>query len=281
MSGDDFMKKAEGKANAFFFKDLDGAFDYYIKAAGCYKADKQMRQAGDAFMKAGDTAMRLKNYGDAMQSYADAAKLLKKYDVKTAQACMEQAVKLNIQDAKLSNAARILKDWGEALEAEDMNVEALAAYEKARQYFETEDQAQSATIVRSRIAQVYLNLGRYEEAMNTFEKLGNSYTEGTLKFQAKGMFFMALLCRLATIKPDRLTEGCAEAHDALDAYLATDGYFRNSREAEACDMLISAMENTDENQFDEAVGNLQELKMLDEKKTTLLLKVRENIADTR
>ena len=93
-SADEYMKKAEGKATAFFFKDLDGAYDLYIKAAGVYKADKNWRSAGNAFMKAGDTSMALKNPGDACSAYTDCAKCLKRVDMKGAKAAMEQACKL-------------------------------------------------------------------------------------------------------------------------------------------------------------------------------------------
>lgn len=281
MSADDYMKKADGKANAMFFKDLDGAYDYYVKAGGCYKADRQFRQAGDAFMKAGDTAMRNKSFGDAQQSYAEAAKLLKKVDMKLAGQAMDQAIKLNIQENRLGAAARLLKEWGEALEADEMWPEALAAYDKSRQYFETEDQAQAALQVRAKMASLFVELRRFDDAMLAYEKLGRTYAEGSMKFQAKSQFFMAIICRLATIKPESVSEGCAEAHDALEAYLAMDGYFRNTREADACEMLIGALETSDEVQFDEAIGNLQELKMLDDKKTTILLKVRENVSDTK
>ena len=277
----EFMKKADGKANALFFKDLDGAYDLYIKAAGVFKADKDLRGAGKAFMCAGDMAIRQKNYGDACSAYADCAKCLKKVDMPGAKAAMEIAIKLNIEANRLATAARLLKDWGEALEADSAFDEALAAYKKAMDYFNAEDQAQAATACLTKMASIYVSQDNFHEASKAYEKLGMKAVDGPLKFQAKDSFFRAFICRLALISPDNRMEGCAEARDCLDTYLGLDTHFRNTREAEACELLLVAVDESDEQRFDEAIGNLNELRMLDDSKSHILLKVKQNLTDIR
>lgn len=280
-AADEYMKKADGKANALFFKDLDGAFDLYVKAAGVFKADKNWRAAGDAFMKAGDTAMKLKNPGDACSSYTDCAKCLKRVDMKSAKAAMDQAIRLNIENNRLPQAARLLKDWAEACEGDESWDEALDAYKRAQQYFNAEDQSQAALGCLAKMATIYVNCDRFAEASKTYEAVGMKYVDGPLKFQAKEQFFRAFICRLATITPENAMEGSAEARDQLDTYLGLDQYFRNTREAEACGLLLEAVEDSDEAKFDEAVGNLNELRMLDDQKSHALLKVKQQLTDVR
>mmetsp|Transcript_26570 Transcript_26570/g.82129 ORF Transcript_26570/g.82129 Transcript_26570/m.82129 type:complete len:284 (-) Transcript_26570:138-989(-) len=280
-SADEYMKQAEKKATAFFFKDLDGAYDLYIKAAGVYKADKDWRGSGNAFMKAGDTAMALKNPGDACSAYTDCAKCLKRVDMKGAKAAMEQACKLNIENNRLPAAARLLKEWAEALEQDEQWDEAIDAYKRARGFFNAEDQPQAANGCLLKMAGILASADRFDEAAKAYEDLGFKYAEGPLKHQAKEQFFRSFICRLATITPDNSMEKGAEARDALDVYLGTDSYFRNTREAEACEMLLQAVEDSDEGKFDEVIGNLNELRMLDDMKSHCLLKVKASLTDVR
>ena len=269
-SADEYMKKAEGKATAFFFKDLDGAYDLYIKAAGVYKADKNWRSAGNAFMKAGDTSMALKNPGDACSAYTDCAKCLKRVDMKGAKAAMEQACKLNIENNRLPAAARLLKEWAEALEQDEQWDDALDAYKKARGFFNAEDQTQAANGCLLKMALILASADRFEEAAKAYEDLGVLVPE-----------VLVGLGRLATITPDNSMERGAEARDALDVYLGSDSHFRGTREAEACEMLLCAVEDADEAKFDEVIGNLNELKMLDDMKSHALLKVKAGLTDVR
>lgn len=280
-SGDEYFKKAEGKVGKFFFNDYDGAYDLYIKAAGFYKADKKWDRAGEAFMRAGDLAMKLKNQGDAASSYAECAKCLKKIDAKKATAAMDQAIKLNIENNRLASAARLLKDFAEALEQDGHFDDALVQYKRAHDYFGAEDQAQSANSCLLRMAGIYGQLDRFEDAFKMHEKLGTTYAGGTLKFQAKEQFFRAFLCRLAMMTGDNKIEMGSEARDALDFYIATDPYFRNTRESEACESLLVAVDEADEAKFEDVVQSLDELKMLDEWKSHVLLKVKKSLTDVR
>jgi alpha-soluble NSF attachment protein len=279
--GDEHMRKADGKVNAFLFKDYEGAYDLYIKAAGCYKADMQWNQAGDAFMKAGDLAMKLKNPGDAQSAYADCAKMLKKTDIKKAKAAMEQAIKLNIENNRLTGAAKLLKDWAEALEFDEQYDEALAAYKKAHDYYSAEDQAQTALGCLNKMATILATINRFDEASKTYETLGFRQNDGPLRMQAKEQFFRAFLCRLATITADNRMEASSEARDALDTYINTCTYLRNTREAENMELLLAAVEDENEEQFDEAIGNMNELRMLDDGKSHILLKIKQELSNTR
>jgi len=121
----------------------------------------------------------------------------------------------------------------------------------------------------------------FEEAAKAYEDLGFKYAEGPLKHSAKEQFFRSFICRLATITPDNSMERGAEARDALDVYLGSDSHFRGTREAEACEMLLCAVEDADEAKFDEVIGNLNELKMLDDMKSHALLKVKAGLTDVR
>jgi alpha-soluble NSF attachment protein len=275
------MKKAEGKISAFFFKDLDAGYELFIKAAGMFKADKRWKEAGNAFMRAGDVATQQKNPGDACMSYTECAKCWKKCDLKGAEMAMNQAIQLNIEANRLIQAARLLKEWGEALEEDSQSDNALNAYKRAAQYFNAEDQNQMASGCQVKIASILTTLNRFDEASKAYEALGFKYLDGPLKHQAKEQFFRAFICGLAAIQPDNQMEACAAARDQLDTYMGADPYFRNTRESEACELLLTAVEESDEASFDEAVGNLNELRMLDDTKSHILLRIKHSLSDTR
>ena len=57
---------------------LEEARELYTSAANAFKVEKQFKASGDAFMKAGDTALRAKEPDDAANDYWNAAKAYKK-----------------------------------------------------------------------------------------------------------------------------------------------------------------------------------------------------------
>lgn len=274
---DALYAKAEGKCNKMFFKDFEGAFEYYNQAAARYKLDKNYDRAGEAYMRAGDCATKLKSTGEACQAYTDSANVYKKCDVKKAGVMISIAIQMNIENNKLGAAARLHKDFAEALEAENQLEEALTHYKQAMQYFDAEDQNVSVNSCLTKIANINGQLDRFEECTALYEQLGNRAVNGPMKHQAKEFFLRALLCRLALVTNDTRSEQCSECNEALETYETVDNYLRNTRECEFLHMAVDAVEGQDVEAFETAVSLLAELRMLDDWKTHVLLIIKKNI----
>mmetsp|Transcript_27169 Transcript_27169/g.31337 ORF Transcript_27169/g.31337 Transcript_27169/m.31337 type:complete len:282 (-) Transcript_27169:56-901(-) len=277
MSADEFFAKAEGKCNKMFFKDFDGGYEYYLKAAAQYKLDKNYERAGESFMRAGDCATKLKNSAEACQAYTDAATAYKKTDLKKASVMLQIAIQINLESNRLQSAARLEKDFADALEGDNQLEEAVEHYRKALQYFEAEDQAVSANTCLVKIANIKGQMDKFEECIELYEELGNKAVNGPLKHQAKEFFTRAMLCRMALVENDNRTEKSAECAEALDTYETIDMYLRNTREAEFLHMCVEAVESQDVEKMELAVSLLAELRMLDDWKTHVLLIVKKNM----
>lgn len=275
------MKKAQDKAGALFFKDYDGAYEDYIKAAGCFKADKDFASAGTAFMKAGDIATKLKNPGDACMAYTECAKAFSKAgDITNANIAMRTAIDLNIECNRLGAAARLTKDWAETVEADGKPLEAITYYKKAADYFLAEDQKQSAVQCHLKIATLLAMNDQYAEAAVMFEKVAATYADGPMKTMAKEQYYRAFLCRAACVKPDNRVEDAAVLREALESYENVDPYLVQTREHDVCKLLLKANEDEDEAKVDEAVQLMEQVRMLDDLKTHIMLHIKEKFSSS-
>ena len=280
LTGEELFTKAEGKINRILFNDHEAAYEYFIKAGGVFKSERNWLRAGDAFMRAGDMSMKLKNAGDAAQSYTESANAYKKVDISKAQSVMQQAIQLNLENNRLSGAAKLLKEWAEALELDGRSDDAVAAYTRARQYFEAEDQPQASNACTLKIAKLNVDLKKYVLAAKEYETVAFRYTEGPLKHQARESFFKAFLCRAALVKPDNATETVAAAREALSTYCVADLHFPRSREEEVCNLLLEALDESDEDKYQEALGIMHELRMIDDVKVSIMTDIGGSFSST-
>ncbi|KEG13585.1 putative soluble N-ethylmaleimide sensitive factor (NSF) attachment protein [Trypanosoma grayi] len=260
-----------------FFNDYEGAMELFEKAASRFKVDKDYNRAGEAYVRAGDCAVKCKDEAAASQAYINAVNAYRKTDLKRAAQLLDTAIRAQIDSNRLSGAARLEKEFADALYEAGQTMEAVPHYEKAVQYFAAEDmklQAQSCTVA---MAKIYGENDEFDKALTLYERLGNMTTEGPLRHDAKEYFMRAMLCRLATVRDDNRYEKSAEAAEALSTYMTRDIYLKNTREAEFLQMCTEAVEGSDIEKFETAVSLLQEIRKLDDWKTHVLLVVKRNM----
>lgn len=277
--GDEFFAKAEGKVNKMFFKDIEGGYENFIKAGTQYRLDKLYLEAGEAYMRAGDCATKLKNQGEAATAYTDAANCLKKVDMKKAAQMLQMAIEIQINNNRLGSAARLEKEFAEALEADGSIEEAIEHFNKAQNYFVAEEQPQAAMACKVKVAKIYGELDKFDKCIDMYQEIGAAYASGPLRHQAKEFFVRALLCRLALVTNDNRSEKAAEAAEAFENYLLTDVNLKHTRESDFCEKVIQAVDDSDVDKFEDAVQELNELKLLDEWKTHVLLIIKKNFED--
>nr|CCC89381.1 putative soluble N-ethylmaleimide sensitive factor (NSF) attachment protein [Trypanosoma congolense IL3000] len=277
MSGESIFKDAEKKLKKWFFVDYDDAMELFEKAATRFKAEKNYIRAGDAFVRAHDCAVRTKNSPAAARYCADAVNMYQKTDRTKAATLLDLAVREQIDSNRLREAGKLEKEYADAIYEDGHGMEAIKHYEKARRYFDGEDLKSQVKNCDAAIAKIYGENDEFDKALGLYERLGNSCATGVLRHEAKEFYLRAMLCRLATIRDDNREVGSAEATEALNAYMKSDPYLKNTREAEFLQKVIAAVEDADEEKLEAAVSLLHELRMLDDWKTHLLLVVKNNM----
>ncbi|KAH9601254.1 hypothetical protein LSM04_002693 [Trypanosoma melophagium] len=281
MSAESIYRSAEKKINKMFFNDYEGAMELFDKAATRFKVEKEYNRAGEAYMRAGDCAVKCKDEMNACQAYVNAVHAYKKTDLKKAAQLLDIAVRTQIDSNKLNGAARLEKEFADALCEDGQSMEAIPHYEKAIEYFNAEDmkmQVKSCTVA---MAKIYGENDMFDKALALYERLGVTCADGPLRHEAKEHFMRAMLCRLATVNDDNRHEMSDEASEALRTYMQRDPYLKNTREGEFLEMCIEAVEGSDLEKFETAVSLLQELRMLDDWKTHVLLAIKRNMDSIR
>ena len=165
----------------------------------------------------------------------------------------------------VTSAAKLAYELGELFEAEGQSEEAIAAYQKAHDYFDAEKgSTSSAHKALERIAtlQATLDPPDLTGAAELFSRLGQeSISNNLLKFKAKDFFFRAFLCTLARADP-------VAADSDLARYKEMDYTFSGCREAKLCDDALQAFKDMNSEAFTDAVYNYDQISKLDPWKTT-------------
>ncbi|RNF08810.1 soluble N-ethylmaleimide sensitive factor (NSF) attachment protein [Trypanosoma rangeli] len=281
MSAESQYQQAEGKINRFLFKDYEGAMELFEAAAVRFKFAKDYNRAGEAYIRASDCAVKCKNKLIACQAHAKAVNAYMKTDLNQAAQILDAATALQIDSNKLSDAAKLEEEFAEALCKVSRGMEAIPHYEKATQYFSAENMKYRTQACMAAMAKIYGENDMFDKALALYEEVGNMAADGSLPYQAKEFFFRAMLCRFAIVTDDNRLEKGAEALEALETYMARDKYLKNTRETEFLQMCAEAVEGADMNKFDAAVSLLNDLHMLDEWKSHVLLVVKKNIESIR
>lgn len=271
------FSEADKKTKKTFFKDFDGAQDLFTKAAARYKLDKDFMRAGDAYSRAGDCAVRLNDKPTAGMCFADAANAYKKVDPAKAKSMLDMAVRFKIENNRLGEAARLMLEFAASLEEQGSAMEAIPHYEQAMRYFDAEDQKAQSQKCMLAMAKIYGENDKFDKSLMYYERVANNMLGGPLKFQAQDYFLRAMLCRFAMVTNDNRFEGSEECRDALQRYLSSDIYMKNTRESEFLQIILDAVTDNDIDKFEQGVSLLQDIRKLDDWKTHVLLVVKHNM----
>lgn len=116
-------------------------------------------------------------------------------------------------------------------------------------------------------------LEKYEVAFKIFEQVAAKSVENPLtRFSVKDYFLKAALCRLCG--QDVLT-----TQQALTRYTDLDPTFGQTREHQFLQQLCMDVDHADAEKFTETVVEFDQLTKLDPWKTTMLLKLKKNLAE--
>ena len=274
-------KKANLKINQWFFNDYEQAYELFTQAAATFKSTEHFARAGEAYSRAGDCAIKNNDSNDARRAYSDSANAYSKVSMAHARTAFNMAIELSIENNQLASAARLERDFASALENSGLDEEAAMHYEKAARYYFVENQQTTSLQCKISAAKSYSLIGEFDKASSIFEEVGKKYSAGPLKFNAKDMFFKAILCKSATISEVNRLEMSSILNDTLISYYSLCHNFENSREAEILETLIVALEDNNIESFEKSLKMLHDYQLLDDWKINILHIIKESFEDLK
>jgi alpha-soluble NSF attachment protein len=229
---------------------------------------------GECWVKAAECEMKLKAVADAATSFKEAGMAYKKVSQDDAKKYFDEAIHLYCDEGRFATAAKIEKEIAEMYEADEELREAIEHYEKAAGYFSGENEKAQCNQCRVKIATFSATLEKYEPAIEIFEDIGKTQLENNLlKFNAKGNFLNAGLCKLAV--PDVVS-----CKIAVDRYKDYDYTFASSRECKFLEDLCQAIEDMDAESLSTVVFEYDSISKLNPWTVTLLLRVKEKLKES-
>lgn len=285
-----FIKEAEallskkGWFSSSKERNAEEAAETFEKAANAYKVGGLNQEAGDAYVKAGEIYRdKLSNFNNASKSFNNAGTCYKRSNPADAVTAFQQAVSLYTDNARIMQAAKLMKEIAELYETEEIDEEdkshvvlAIEAYEQASELFAMEDSKSSTSQCLSKIAELCsaaLDPPDFRRASKMYDDLGRRcLSSNLLKFNAKGYFLQAVLCHLASGDD-------VGAEQAVAKYESLDYTFADSREGKFAQSLIESVQGFDVEEFSNSCYEYDRISKLNPWQTSILVKVKRNIDD--
>ena len=262
-----------------FFRSLFGSSsnkeevaETFVRASNCFKMAKAWNLAGSALEKAAEAYAEASDMQyEVASKYSDAAKAYKNTDPDRAIAAYDKACSYYSDSARFQQCARIKKDVGEMYEGRGNNAEALKAFTEAADFYEMDNASSNADSMRIKVAAFSALAGKYEQAATMYEKIAeNALGNKLLKYGAREHLLRAGLCRLCM-------SDVVGAQRALERYDELDPSFSTSREGRLLEAVVRAVDEGDVEEFSNQVYEYDSLSRLDQWKTSILLKIKNNI----
>ncbi|GAE00118.1 vesicular-fusion protein sec17 [Paecilomyces variotii No. 5] len=273
-------KALQGASGGFSFfggrtDKYESAADLYTQAANAFRAQKQNKEAGLAFEKA--AAIQTQNLNepdDAANTLQEAFKVYRKTDPEDAARVLSSAIQHYVGRGNFRRAATQQQHLAEVYETEigDMK-KALDAYEKAAEWFDSDNAEALANKHFLKVADLAAIEGDYYKSIEQYERVGKSSINNNLmKWSVKDYFLKAGICHLAS-------GDLVATNRALESYRDIDPTFASTREHQLLVDLVQAVEQGDQEAFADKLFQYDQLSKLDKWKTTLLLRIKNNIEE--
>ncbi|EGD93649.1 vesicular-fusion protein sec17 [Trichophyton tonsurans CBS 112818] len=283
---DKALQSASGGFSFFGNKTekFENAADLYTQAANCFRVQKMSpspptliyKEAGAAFEKAAAIfTLNLNEPGDAANTLTEAFKVYRKSDPEDAARVLQTAIQHYISTGNFRRAASHQQNLAEVYEVEiGDETRALAAYEKAAEWFEGDNAEALANKHFLKVADLAALKGDYAKAVANFEKVAKSSINNNLmKWSVKEYFMKATMCHLAS-------KDLVATNRALQSYSELDNSFQGTREFALLTDLTQAVEQGDTDAFGDRLYEYDQLSKLDKWKTAIFLRIKNNIEET-
>ncbi|KAJ5759515.1 Tetratricopeptide-like helical [Penicillium odoratum] len=233
------------------------------------------KEAGQAFERAATIqTQNLNEPDDAANTLQEAFKVYRKSDPEDAVRVLSTAIQHYVLKGNLRRAATQQQYLAEVYEMElgDMK-KALEAYEKAAEWFESDNAEALANKHFLKVADLAALEGDYYTSIKHYERIARqSMNNHLMKWSVKDYFLKAGICHLCT-------NDLVETNRAFESYREINPAFVSEREHQLLVDLLQAIEAKDQDMFADKLFSYDQLSKLDKWKTTLLLRVKGNIEE--
>ncbi|GAB1191117.1 soluble NSF attachment protein [Aspergillus pseudonomiae] len=273
-------KALQGAGSGFSFfggrtEKYENAADLYTQAGNAFRVQKQNKEAGLAFEKAASIQTQsLNEPDDAANSLQEAFKVYRKSDPEDAARVLSSAIQHYVLKGNFRRAATQQQYLAEVYEVElGDQKKALEAYEKAAEWFDSDNAEALANKHYLKAADLAALEGDYYKAIEHYERIGrSSISNNLMKWSVKDYFLKAGICHLAT-------NDLVATNRALENYRDIDNTFASTREHQLLIDLVQTIEQGDQEAFADKLFQFDQLSKLDKWKTTLLLRIKSNIEE--
>ncbi|CAZ81469.1 unnamed protein product [Tuber melanosporum] len=252
---------------------LEIAADLYTQAANAFRIQKLGREAGQTLEKAAAIRQEINEPDDAASNLVEAYKAYKKDDPSSAARVLEKAIQHFTLRGNFRRAATYQQNLAELLDEIGDVPRAVAAYELAGDWFQSDNAESLANGAFLKMADLAALEGMYPKAVEKYEGVARSSAESNLmKWSMKDYFLKAGICHLASRDKIALTK-------ALDNYVDLDPTFRSTREFQLLNDMLEADNSSDAEVFADKIFQYDQMSKLDKWKTTMLLRVKKSIEE--
>ncbi|KAI7215247.1 TPR-like protein [Hortaea werneckii] len=253
----------------------EAAAELYIQAANAFRLQKSSKEAGQCFEKAASLQTnQLKEPDDAANTLTEAFKSYRKDEPEDAARCLEQAIQHYTLKGNFRRAATHKQNLAELYEVEmGDGKRAAEAYETAAGWYESDNAEALANKLFLKLADLSALESDYYKAISNYEKVAKSSINNNLmKWSVKEYLLKAGICHLCT-------GDSVATNRALESYRDLDPSFSQTREHQLLSDLVEAVDEGDQEKFADKLFQYDQMSKLDKWKTTLLLRVKENIEE--
>jgi alpha-soluble NSF attachment protein len=248
-----------------------------LQAATLYKTTENFAGAGRAYKRAAELSMLNKSEIDYADDLLNAGSMFRKAKDPQYEELLSTVVDLYDKNGKYAQAARVCQTLAEA-----GGPNAESWFRRAISYLRNEGSRVTANELVAKMVVGQVEAGNYEFALKEYERLGKEYLDEHLtRGSARKYFFLALLCRIASLTSTNLTEGTELLQLQFEQYQELDSQFTHlTREHMLIKEIIEALENGDEEAYTDAYMEYDSIVPLDIMKKKLLLRGKQAIRGT-
>lgn len=251
----------------------------FIQAATLYRADSNFINAVTAYQRAADMSHEIKDnrsYADDLSCVLNATMKCENFD--SARSIINKLYVLYLDQNRTSQAARVCQMFGEwklsiGNLTQDQRKEQETYLEKAMTLYRNEGSLSIASGIHIKILESRALNGDYLFAADGFEKIGSQYLDNNLlQGAAKRYFFLSLLCQIAMLNPENITEQTLMIRSKFEKIMELDTQFNKyTQEYILISNLLTAFDNMDIDEYERAQREYSNICAVDTLKAGMLL----------
>jgi len=209
---DKFLEAADKKSQKFDWfgiskqQNQEDSAEMYGKAAAQYKIIKEYGKAGMCYSKSAQCNMAAQNDIEAKASWREAGKCYRHVDFEKAIDAYKNAIQLQLDADRFSQAARLQEEIGDMMAEDDHLDEAIAAYELSADYYEAENDIGNKNKRLLKVAHMCGKAKKWAKAIKIFESTAKASADNNLlRWKVKEYIFKAMLLNLCLFAEDDMS----------------------------------------------------------------------------